>query len=264
MLSEPRAIFFETVLEWPPFEVTQFRVTQSVARDVYNRLFHVDFPHEAYKNLDLQADDLTLSTKVEGDGYSKCRFGSASIAFEESNPNVTADMFAAKVGAVLKEYAAACKAANLQPPPVFFQKCRIRCLSQPGFHESLNLLAGKIGHVIDRTVVFGRPPQYFGVRFRFPPVRMETDSGEPEEHENFSVIRFETYSDDPKQIWMEIAATHFFRQPIDVCEEGELRHISDRVSSSYKFLTDKCIAFLNQFDVPEQPDGGEQSNANDH
>lgn len=263
MLSEPRAIFFETALEWPPFEVAQFRVTEAVVRSVYNRLFDIHFPYEAYKNLDLQADEPTLSTKVDGGAYSKCRFGSASIAFEENDPNeVTADMFAAKVGAVLKEYAAACKEAELQLPPIFFQKCRIRCLSQPGFYGSLDLLAGKVGRVIDKTHAFGRPPQFFGVRFRFPPVEAEGDEGEPESHENFTVIRFETYSEDPTQIWMEIAATHFFRKPINVRDETELQLVADRIASSYKFLTEKCVAFLNQFDEPSPSDGAGESHAN--
>ena len=252
MLSEPRAILFQTELEWPPAEVHDFRIDKEIVRKFYNELFEYKSGEHCYENLDLQAVKPTLSTRI-ATRQSVCQFGDGSINIEEQRPDFALGGFTNKVTAVLRGLKEVTDAIDgLVVPPFFLQRCRIHCLSQPGVGSSLELLAGKVANVKEPIEPFERPPSFFGVRFRFGPAVVDADGNE-ETHENFASVRFETYSEDPSQVWMEVAATYLF-VPVPATLE-DTAHVMEHIQESYEFLTERCKAFLDQFDERDEQAG---------
>lgn len=262
MLSEPRAILFETQLEWwPPEKQGRFRVTDDLVRGLYNKLFEVEYDEFCYKNVDLQSNEPSLSSKYDGGRVSRCQFSQNSISIEEAKAGIELSAFAQGVRAVLGAFSAVCTDSGAGVPPILMQRCRIHCLSQPNeAGTSLDLLTTRVADVLGKIGPFERPPLFFGVRFRFPPVEIEAEGEEPTNHNNFCVVRFETYSEDLSQVWMEVAASHFFETAVDMSEAEGLDQIEARLRESYYFLTDKCKAFLDQFDVSsdDKQTGGDQ------
>lgn len=264
MLSEPRAIFFQTELVWLPPQVSDYRLDKAAVRSLYNTLFEADFNDHCYENLDLQAQKPTLSSEREGK-RSICRFSENSITIEEQRPNFTVEEFWEIVKTVVGAFKKVVEGDGSEPsfPPFFCQRCRINCLTQP--HEvdnSLTLLAERLSCVKNAISPFERPPSFFGVRFRFPPVVVKTETGETKaRHGDFATVRFETYSDDPSQIWMEILANY-----VPLAEESarttldSMELFRTNIMNAYHFLTERCKAFLDQFDVPqENPPEGRRS-----
>jgi hypothetical protein len=268
MLSEPTAILFETQLGWPPPEIVSFRVTKDLVRALYNKLHEAEFNDFAYQNLELQGSGFCLFTKHEEGGASRCRFGDGNVSITEEATTATVDDFVRRAKAVLRALAAVCADANVEPPPVLTQRCKINCLSQPHESESpIELLAKRLARVVDKIEPFGRPPAFFGVRFRFPPASFMEDGEDKSEQgkeddsqtEDFSAVRFETYSEDQSKVWMEVSSNRFFQSLLDVSGDG-LGEIESGIRTSYRFLTENCKDFLDQFDVKKQNegDGGEE------
>lgn len=254
MLSEPRAIFFQTVLEWPPVELCEFRIGKDVIRQFFNKLFEHEFVDHHYENLDLQAQKPTLSTR-NVNRESICQFGDRSITIEERRPDFAVEGFTTVVKEVLRGLkAVADEIDDYVVPPFFVQRCRVNCLSQPmASGSSLKLLAARVANVMEVINPFERPPSFFGVRFRFSPVILETEDAEDAEDaafESFASVRFETYSEDPSQVWMEVAATHPLMHVSATLNETE--HVIANMVESYEFLTLRCKAFLDQFDTPDK------------
>lgn len=253
MLSEPRAIFFQTILEWPPVELYEFRIGKDVIRQFFNKLFEHEFIEHHYENLNLQAQKPTLSTR-NVNRESICQFGDRSITIEERRPDFAVDGFTTVVKEVLRGLkAVADEIPDYAVPPFFVQRCRVNCLSQAmASGSSLELLAARVANVMEAIKPFERPPSFFGVRFRFPPVVLEAEGAQGAAFENFASVRFETYSEDPSQVWMEVAATHPLMHVGATLNEPE--RVIANIVESYEFLTLRCKAFLDQFDTPdEQP-----------
>jgi len=255
MLSEPRAIFFQTELIWLPPDVSGYRLDKMIVRRFYNTLFEPEFNEHCYENLDLQAQKPTLSSEQAGK-RSICRFSENSITIEEQRPVFAVDEFCKIVDNVVKAFQKALGNDGAVPqfPPVVSQRCRMQCLPQP--HEvggSLTLLAEKLSHVKDAIEPFERPPSFFGVRFRFGPALIATENGAITEHEGFVTVRFETYSNDPSQVWMEVLA-----QYVPLVQENAPATLESvalfqaNIQNAYEFLTEKCKAFLDQYDKPQE------------
>ncbi len=274
MLSDPTTIFFSTELQVPPVEVLKFSKAQ--IRGLYNKLSEPG--GYAYENLDLQDDIPTLSTR-RPDGESLCRIGDYKIVIEEENPEVTADGFIEIVQTVLA-------ALGGEFPPVVVHRVKIECLSRPTNSDgSIELLAGKLSDVLGAERPFGRYPSFFGVRFRFSPRNPigpdnQTDddsdddspkalppaegdridqeaaaASEPGEgasvcDDAFVTLRYETYSKDTKQVWMEVSAEYV--HPLR--NTDSIESVAANIRDTYKFLTERAKSFLEQFDVPDESD----------
>ena len=259
MLSSPSPLYFQTELSVPP--VAMFRIEKSCVRSLFNKMFEADgYPYDA---LNLQGNTPSMSSKREDEEVSSCRFTDYSICIEEKNPRFSADDFVGIVRKVLSGFGPF--------RPVYMQRVRIQCLCQ-SLHSvsAVHLLANKVANVMDRISPFERPPAYFGVRFRFPPLiavdheDAETDNPmigqaevQEEEHKGFITLRFETYDKDLKQVWMEVAAMYPFPEPVSLPEH--LDAITRNVTDTYHFLAEKGKKFLDQFDVQGIDDGGNQS-----
>jgi hypothetical protein len=258
MLAEPRAIFYQTQLDWPPSEVSQFRVGKEIVRGLFNKMFDAQFNEHRYENLDLQVHHPTLSRRADG-RESVCQFAERSITIEEKKPDFgDVEGFVRIVQTVLSAlHAAAEDIPGTEVPPFFLQRCRIHCLCQVGNSDnSLHLLAGKVANVLDPVDAFERPPSFFGVRFRFPPTIGEGEN--QHRHEDFAAVRFETYAEDFSQVWMEVTTAQLLEPPVVLDDLGNLLQ---NVRDAYRFLTQRCKAFLDRFDDQpddEQEDEGDQ------
>ncbi len=246
MLSDPTSIYFQTELRFLPIEDIGFDKT--FARDLYYQLAQPGgYP---YDDLRLQEQPLSMSSKrvaVGSSGSSTCQIRPHSIRIEEIEPEVDEKGFLEIALSVLNAVA---EVAG-DSPPIFGQQCVIRCLAKPvAIQHSIDLLAGKVSNVLNAIEPFGRPPAFFGIRFRFPPVTISDpdgpDDAEPEEREDFVSLRFETWAQDIEQVWMEISAAKVFDNPIDVTETEK---IAANFREAYEFLTEKGVGFLNQFDI---------------
>lgn len=253
MLSGITSIHFHTDLLLPP--IPEFAIKESQITGLYNKLREP--PHRPYQNLELQADPPTLSTR-HGNGRSCCQIGADKIRIEEDGAGtvVDCDEFIETVEAVLKSL-------GPNPGPFFGQRCVIRCTAQPNRSpDSLHLLAGKLGNVLTTIDPFGRPPSFFGVRFRFQPHdgqghADDAEAGEPPprkkrnkrkaeaiEHKGFLTVRFETYSQDMKKVWMEVDGQYLE----EIIQAQNIAEVSENIRRTYRFITENSKAFLDQFD----------------
>jgi hypothetical protein len=258
MLAEPVSIYFMTRLRFLPIE--ELRFAKSFLRDLYAHLARPG--GHAYENLSLQSNPPRMSTDrttEKGESTSVCRVGADDIHIEESEAEIDIEGFVEIVDTVLKAVAAVKK----ETAPIFAQACVFRCVVKPGSANSISLLAGKVSNVLKAIGPFERPPQFFGVRFRFPPVSMiqeGADDGEEtvEEKHDFVSVRFETWSRDVHQVWIEVSATYFFQDAINVANTDRIAH---NIRDAHQFLTEKCVNFLNQFDDLPEPEEGDNNQA---
>jgi hypothetical protein len=263
MLSEVRPIFLETELSFPPFD--PFQITNKEIRKLYQD--HFEPGKHGYQNLNLQGKARVLSTLHEDSpskAESRCEITDQSILIQEKSPSMPVDEFAGVVKTVLVTLGEA-------RPPIFFQKCKIQCLSEPqNVETALHLLGGRVAKVIDKVDPFERYPSYFGVRFRFLPLKivqsdavegeesedgLEPESAEWDNEQGFVTVRFETYDKNAKQIWMEIESRFPCDPPIGT-EDG-LQKIEGNILTTFDFLSEKCRKFLDQFDISDTDEGGE-------
>ena len=255
MLAEPISIYFMTQLRLLPIE--ELRLDKSFVRDLYAALAKAG--GHAYENLSLQSDPPKLSTSrttSHGDSISSCQVGADNIVIEETETEIPLNIFVEIVQTVLE---AAKQIKTDEIAPIFAQRCIFRCLVKPKSKNSISLLAGKVSNVLKAIGPFERPPQFFGVRFRFPPVKIGQEAGENgnedvEEKHDFVSVRFETWAKDVDQVWIEVNATYFFEDPIGV---DDAARIAGNIQDAHRFLTEKCINFLKQFDEMPEPEEDE-------
>jgi hypothetical protein len=256
MLSGIRAILFQTELEILP--IPELRIEKAAVRNLYNKLHEPD--GYKYENLDMQLGNPTLSTRRQN-GKSECAVGPNVIRITETHPEFDIGEFVGVVKTILKGLGSTC-------PPFISQRCRIECLGQPNnTKHAIDLLANRVANLRDTEDLFGRPASYFGVRFRFlprhflePDAQEEQQGASPEEggepadpaqnsrvaDEGFVTIRFDSYTKDVSQVWMEAAALF---PPRSDGPLNSLERIGDNILQTYEFLTEKGKAFLDKFDV---------------
>jgi hypothetical protein len=261
VLGEPTALFFQVELRWPPPELVSFRVSHTLVRALFNKLFEPEYSEFAYQNLELEPRRPTLS-RQSGNARSVLQFDSSSLTIEESKSESHLNQFEKHIAAVLRALASVATGLEVEVPEFFLQRCKIQCLAQPyNSTGSLPLLAGGVANVLERIDPFERPPCHFGVRFRFPPAEIvdqegeEGEEGEVRTHRNFATVRFETYEADPAMVWMEVASEYML-YPNEIALADD-RKITAHVQETYDFLTQQCVHFLNQFDI-ELPGGRQQ------
>jgi len=246
----------------PP--IPELRLTKQDVIALYQSLRKPGTHH--YDNLDLQADMPKLSTRHPGDGESACLIGSDRIRIveDQSGSGMTMPDFTSIVKDIVTHF-------GINKIPLFTQRCTMRFTAQPiNSEDAVELLADKVANVYQKVAPFGRPPQFFGVRFRFPPPPTddendeETESGDsdpPEvnepkvrlveakgetEDDSFITLRLEPHTKDAKQIWIEISAA--FPGPF---KGGDLESVERNIKYTYEFVTEKTKNFLDQFDVKE-------------
>lgn len=254
--------------------------SKDAAKLLYNKM------HEAggypYENLELQGTTPTLSTRRGDDGKSTCQIGRHIVRLEELHPEMPVDEFVNVVKTVLRALKDHC-------PPFFLQRCKVHCLSQPNVTPNpLGILASRIGNVGDKVDPFGRPPTFFGVRFRFQPWSSTDQDNDEEDVENGDsgedgpssgtssmavdqpptelpappavearghvTVRFEPYDADPSQVWIEVAAMHFAPEPIMI---ADLSFVEKNILETWQFAADNCKKFLDQFDPQTDITGGQ-------
>ena len=280
MLSGLRTVFFQNTLRWPPLE--GYSVSKDAIRRLYNKMFEPE--GYRYENLDLQSDVPSLSSRREGGGLSVCRFGTSSLTIEEKKPTLTVDGYIEAVTTVLSAL------SEEEVPPIFLQECRMQCLAQPSNAQSpLVLLASRVARVYDHIEPFGRPPAFFGVRFRFPPVILldreeashntgeepsdaqersleapssiepahgDASEGRRVEKRGFVTVRFETHAEDTSQLWMEVTAAYLETDPVLSLRDTE--RIANNIRETHTFLAQRCKQFLDQFDTGSDSDEARQ------
>ncbi|MCY2953288.1 MAG: hypothetical protein NTU53_15110 [Planctomycetota bacterium] len=272
MISGISTIYLSTELIYP--DLPRFAIKKDQIRELYGKLHEPGgYP---YENLDLQAGIPTLSTRRDN-GQSSCQIGSGRIRITEDKPataGITVDDFVSTVRTILEQ---------LGPiaGPIVSQRCVVRCTGQPNNQsDSLFLLANGVANVLEPIDPFGRPPSFFGVRFRFAPMQIDPDedaeskegsaSGEKKDiddakaaeppkakkknkkkpviHRGFINLRFETYNEDIKKVWMEADASYFE----DIIEVGSLGPVEQNIRETSSFVTKNAKEFLDQFDTKEK------------
>jgi hypothetical protein len=279
MFSSPRPILFSTELECP--HVKELAIaSKEAARFLYHKMLEPG--GYSYENIDVQSQQPMLSTRRGEEGRSVCQVDRHTLRLEELHPEMPVDEFVAVVKSVLT-------ALKDHWRVFFIQRCKVQCLSQPNvFPNPLGILASRIGNVSDKILPFGRPPAFFGVRFRFQPwspneeedpetqeqeadvaenepsvpssspseqeAPAETDDpGEPAtEARGFVTVRFEPYSADPSQVWIEVASSYIAEEPI---VPADLSVVKRNLLETCRFATDNCKRFLDQFDPQNDPGG---------
>jgi len=261
VFGETTAVFFQTELRWPPAELFSFRISENMIVGLFDKLREPDFNEYCYKNLELELSRPTLSVRRNGT-RNVIQFdvssSAPSITIEESKPISHVDQFERRVTNILLALASVVEEQELDVPEFFLQRCKIQCLAQPhNADNSLVLLADGVANVFERIEPFERPPCHFGVRFRFPPAEIDTGGdGGVKTHRNFATVRFETYEDDPRQVWMEVASEYLLYP--DELKLSDTNKITDHVRKSYDFLTQQCVQFLNQFDEEFRSDSSQE------
>jgi len=271
MLSGIRTILYQTTLKWPPFQ--DYVVGKGVIRSLFNKMHDPGGYH--YQNLDLQAEPPTMSTRRQT-GHSVCKFGADYLAIEEKKPELAIEGFIEAVLIVLGGL------NQDDVPPFFMQECKLQCLAQPAnVSNSLELLAKNVANVYESIEPFQRPPHQFGVRFRFPPVVIESVTPAPSSEGDSEVVeadanskvqladpatigegaktlgsyvtaRFETFAEDMSLVWMEVTASYpQLERPLRLTDKSR---IAENIRETHMFLTDKCKRFLDQFDIAATDD----------
>jgi hypothetical protein len=265
MLTGISTIYFSMELAYP--DLPNFAIKKEQIRDLYAKLNEPG--GYSYENIDLQADIPLLSTRRENGGQSLCQIGKGKIRIVEDKPSFGIDDFVGIVKTVI---------GGLPPTvgPFISQRCKIRCTAQPAnCEDSIDLLAGKLANTLTTIAPFRRPPSFFGVRFRFAPsMEVESDSQKvheegteiaaeeltgspkgkkktkkkPVHHRGFYTLRFETYADDIKKVWIEIDG--LFIEPF--IGTTDLVAVAGNMTATHAFATDNAKKFLDQFDKKEE------------
>lgn len=276
MFSSPRPVLFFTELSSPPIKELAF--PKGMARVLYTRMHEPD--GHAYENLEMQTNPPTLSTRHGDEGRSTCQIGKNLIRLEELNPEMSSDAFAGIVETVLR-------GLRDEFRPFFIQKVKINCLSQPlEDRNPLAILAVKIANIGDKIGPFGRPPKFFGVRFRFEPwepqdelgeeddeiddaIAESAQSGEPNEGEalgkDSAIDETDELDNIPQLIggrgFVTVRFEPYNEDPSQLWIEVAANYLADEpitlenlsivrknILETCQFATDNCKRFLDQFD----------------
>jgi hypothetical protein len=279
MHPEIKTIFFQTELILPPMR--EFRLTKAKIRSLYARLHEPGgYP---YDNIETHGDETDLSTKRD-ESRSVLHFCPRHIRIEEDQPLDSVEGIIDNVKTVLE------RLGDDFPPFVLLQRCRFHCLARPQHVSSTELLADRVANVYTKFMPLGRSPSFFGIRFRFLPMSMLMDDFEEEDEEAessdretpdtapseddtseanaiepsklnesddaYMTLRFETYSKDISYVWMEASAEFRAFNRRGVFTSADIDRLGDNIGDTYRFLSERCIKFLDQWDVPRGADGG--------
>jgi hypothetical protein len=203
----------------------------------------------------------TSETTPRGKIIRRCELNTHSVTINERRTKSTVEEFSNSVKDVLE----AMGEVREDHPPMFSQRCRIQSLWKPIHgYPPLILLSHFAANVGDKVDPFGRPPSFFGLRFRFTPAddedvqRLQDAFPGMEAKHDFVTVRYEVYSADVDFVWIEVASTRFFQ--IDITD-SEL--IQQNIREAYNFVTKNAVEFLEQFDHSPPDDDGDSDESED-
>lgn len=68
-------------------------------------------------------------------------------------------------------------------------------------------------------------------------------------------LRFETYSNDLSQVWIEAAGEFRAFTDKNVFRYDDIELMGNNIKDTYRFIAERCTKFLEQFDRPQPSDG---------
>ena len=288
MLSETRTIFFQTELVLPPLK--EFRIGRPKIRALYNKM-HEPGGHP-YENIETNGENTTLSTKRDN-GTSVCHFGSSSLRIQEDHPDCDVDGFIDIAKTVLRGLGEdfppfvllqrcriqctvkpqhmnsilllAGKVANVHDRfislgrrPTYFG-VRFRFLPMHMLMEDIGLggddeFDGDNEDGGDDDEVEGESSQAsHGDQRETEDVQSASNLSD----DAFMTLRFETYSKDITQVWIEAAAEFRAFTEKGVFTSRDIERMGENIKDTYRFITERCVKFLEQFDQPHDEHGDE-------
>ena len=119
------------------------------------------------------------------------------------------------------------------------QQVTLRSLVNPrNFRDARAFLKEGMFGFATQTEALGREPQLYGLRLVFPP---------EDEGSHAYAVRIESYSNDPRSLFLEIQATY---GPLLVVRG--LDALETRVLQTYEFLIERVLAFVARFDARQE------------
>lgn len=228
MLYNPRTIALISEVFHPPLQPDPAPIQR-----LHNHLFQTGDP--AYSSFAVTPQGAVLSNPVHQPGAASfAAFFADRFQFREELSSLTYDGFATRVRAISEQI---CKLRNIQ---VFTaQQITIRTLINPRyFKDSRAYLKQGMFGFDDEVEAFERAPQLYGMRLVFP-----ASPGQPGAYS----LRIESYNNDVRSLYIENQGTF---GPVLV--ESGLASIEQNILDAYRFVTEKTVRFVSQFDAPAQ------------
>lgn len=225
MQYTPRTIAFLCEVLHPPQVVDPAPIQR-----YHNQLFESGEPE--YRSFNVTPTGSVLSNPVTRPGaVSSVEFLGDRYRFREELSSLTVEEFGTRVRSVSEAV------AGLQGLQIFTaQVVTIRTLINPrNFRDSRSYLKQGMFGFGDETTDFEREPQLFGLRLVFPP---------SQEEPNAFTLRVESFANDPRSIFLENQGS-FGPTMLARGTEG----LSGCIEETYKFLTERALRFLENFDV---------------
>ena len=225
MTYDPRSIAFLAEILFQPVALQADRVQQ-----IHNTLF--TRREIAYQNFQIAQDGIHLTNLPSSPGsVSAVTFLPDRLVLREELRATSVEDFATRVVNV-----ASLAFQVLGIPVTVAQQFVVRSLVSPRhFDNSTMLLAqGMLQGGSDALAAFGRPVQAVGLRMTFP---------QAEAHGEVFNLRMETWTQDPRSLWIENTGSYAAPTTAE-----NLPTLGNHIYSTYKFLTQKACAFLEQFD----------------
>jgi len=238
MSYNPRTVALVAELLHPPMAPDS-----TLVQRVHNRMYETGQP--AYSSFSVTPAGAVLSNPVAQPGASSyAAFLPDRFQFREELTSLTPDDFARQVRLVSEMVL---EARGIR---VFTgQQVTVRTLVNPrSFKDSRQFLKQAMFGFGNETQSFGREPQLFGIRLAFP-------AGEGQQ--NAFALRIESYSNDPRSLYIENQAVF---GPV-LIEQG-LAPVESNVLEAYQFVLRNTLRFVSCFDAPmeeEQRHGGSES-----
>jgi hypothetical protein len=280
MLSTPRPIYLKTELMLLP--IKDFGFSRQTVRELYLNLSKPG--GYDYANLDLQEGRPTLSTR-RTTGYSRCALGNDRIVIEESKPEMPVTEFIGVVQTVLRTLTAirpsippvvmqACKinclsqphsmkralpllagkVANvLQPiepfqrlPSLFGVRFRFFPRAMLDLSDETSESDPPVEKNAEEEAVQENATGSVESADIAPEGVDQPQDNEEEWGQGFMDVRFETWHEDPAQIYLEAIAQ--FPPVQELLSATTLDKIGKNIEETYNFLSANCKSFLDQFD----------------
>ncbi|MFT5051281.1 MAG: hypothetical protein ACI8QZ_002692 [Chlamydiales bacterium] len=226
---QPRTIALLTELHHPG-QPTDPRPVQKL----HNQMFE-GATQPVYTSFAVTPVGPVLSNPVSRPGaVSQVAFLQDRFQFREELGSLTAESFGQRVREIAEQV------AELRPIQVFTgQQITLRTLVNPrNFRDARTFLKEGMFGFAGQTEALGREPQLYGLRLVFPPEKKDSHA---------FAVRIESYSNDPRSLFVEIQGTF---GPVLVARG--LEALEARVLEAYEFLTRRVLAFVARFDARQE------------
>jgi hypothetical protein len=290
MLSELRTLFYQVELVLPSLKGS--RIGRPQVRALYNEL-HKPGGY-SYDNLEFRGEGASLST-TRDHGRSVCYVGPDTIRIEEDKPEFGVDEFIDIVKTVLRALGddfppvvlrQNCRIQSIVKPR-FMGSIKLLAHEVANVHDTIgplgrlptyfgvrfsflpmDMILNDLGTrrtsqdeaATDDQLETGeiqqqneREPEETSV----DQIVNEIMAAEHNESDNARMtLRFETYNADLSFIWIEAAAEFHARTGI-VFDGNDIDLMGQNVRDTYRFISERCTKFLEQFDKPPRDNGDE-------